>query len=239
MTEIADLAGETIRVLDQARYITRATDDDAAWSQVGSIADYLHRILDLSADPVPEPPPPAAQFVAPLAPGAVFGQTKWLPGSLGCDLFCQRGSPVYAPADCLVEEVISGQGISGGAELIISLPDKSWAWRWRHVQPIAGLRVGDLALQGQMLATVLDTSLDQLGTPPAWSQPMPDKYQHLDLSVNRGTDRFSPTGGGGGNVSAYEWLVGLGYTGRVLSRTPGPPDAGWSFAKARRLMGRP
>lgn len=240
MTEIADLAGETIRVLDQARYVTRATDDDAAWSQVGSIADYLHRILDLSADPVtpPPPPPPVAQFVAPLDPGAVYGQTKWLPGSLGCDLFCRRGSPVYAPADCIVEEVIGGQGISGGAELIMCLPDKSWAWRWRHVQAVSGIRVGSRVTQHQTCATVMDTSLDQLGPVPVWARPMDDNYQHLDLSVARGTDQFAPTGGGGGNVSAYGWIQTLGYVGRVLSRTPGPPDAGHSFAAARQMMGR-
>lgn len=237
MTEIADLAGETIRVLDQARYITRATDDDAAWSQVGSIADYLHRILDLSAGPV-TPPTPAAQFVAPVPNGGVLGRTKWLPGSLGCDIFVPRGTGVVAPADCVVEEVIPGQGISGGAELIIALSDRSYAWRWRHVQAQSGIRVGTRAAQGQPLATVNDTSLDQLGHVPSWAGAFPDGWQHLDLSVSQGTDQFAPTGGGGGNVSAFTWLVGLGYSGRVLSRTPGPPDAGFSFAEARRMMGR-
>ncbi len=240
MSEIGDLAGESIRVLDQARFIDRGLDNDTAWSEIGSIADYLHRILDLSADgPVPTPLPPAAQFVAPLALGAVFGQTKWLPGSLGCDLFCKRGSPVYAPADCIIEEIIGGYGISGGAEMILSLPDKSWAWRYRHIQAVSGLTVGMVVRQDAQVAQVGDDSLLQLGNPPAWSQPMPDKYQHLDLSVNKNTDQFAPTGGGGGNVSAYQWLVGLGYTGRVLSRTPGPPDAGVGFAAASRMMGRP
>lgn len=239
MSEIADLAGETIRVLDQARYVTRATDEDAAWSQVGSIADYLHRILDLSADPEPPPTPPVVQFVCPVPNGGVLGPTKWLPGSLGCDVFLPRGTQVVAPADCVVEEVIPGQGISGGAELIIALPDRSWAWRWRHVQAKSGIRVGYRASQGQPLATIYDTSLDQLGRVPAWAGAMPDGWQHLDLSVDQGTDQFAPTGGGGGNTSAYQWLVVFGYTGRVLSRTPGPPDAGFSFAEARRMMGRP
>lgn len=239
MSEIADLAGETIRVLDQARYVTRATDNEAAWDQVGSIADYLHRILDLSQDvpPTPEPPLPP-QFVSPVADGAVYGITKWLPGSLGCDLFLPRGSMVYAPADCIVEEVIGGQGISGGAELIIALADKSWAWRWRHVQAIGGLTVGYHARQGQALATINDSSLDQLGAIPFWAGTFPDGWQHLDLSVNQGTDRFAPTGGGGGNVSAYQWMQGLGYAGRVLQRTPGPPDAGVRMAEAIQMMGR-
>ncbi len=239
MSEIADLAGESIRVLDQARFIDRGIDNDTAWSEIGSIADYLHRILDLSADgPVPTPPPPVAQFVSPVPNGGVLGQTKWLPGSLGCDIFLPRGTSVVAPCDCVVEEVIPGQGISGGAELIISLPDHSYAWRWRHVQALGSVRVGLQFPQGHALATINDTSLDQLGRIPAWAGTMPDQWQHLDLSVNRGTDQFAPTGGGGGNMSAYLWLAGLGYTGRVLGRTPGPPDAGFSFAEARRLMGR-
>ncbi len=107
------------------------------------------------------------------------------------------------------------------------------------MQSVDGLRVGYRAVQGEPLASINDTSLDQLGRIPAWAGTMPDGWQHLDLSVNRGTDQFAPTGGGGGNVSAYLWLAGLGYTGRVLGRTPGPPDAGFSFAEARRLMGRP
>lgn len=241
MSELADLAGETLRVLDQARYVTRATDNDAAWSAVGSMADYLHRILDLAQEPQPpEPPPaPAAQFVAPLDPGAVYGQTKWLPGSLGCDLFVRRGSPVYAPADCIVEEVIGGQGISGGAEMILALPDKSWAWRYRHVAAITGIRVGLSVSQQQVVARVNDSSLDQLGPVPTWAGTFEDGWQHLDLSVAKGTDQFAPTGGGGGNYSAYLWIQALGYAGRVLSRTPGPPDAGVRMAEAIAMMGRP
>lgn len=244
MSEISDLAGEALIILDRARFIDRATDNDLAWSEAGSIADYLHQILDLSTEPVPTPtPPPMAQFIVPVPNGAIYGKTKWLPGSLGCDLFLPRGSVVVAPAECVIEEIIGGYGISGGAEMILSLPDKSWAWRYRHIATFQGMRVGMTVRQGLELATINDASLDQLGKIPAWAVQQsggvfPDGWQHLDLSVNRGTDQFAPTGGGGGNVSAYQWLVGLGYTGIVLARTPGPPDAGYGFAESVTMMGR-
>ena len=64
---------------------------------------------------------------------------------------------------------------------------------------------------------------------------MPDRYQHLDLSVNRGTDQFSPQGGGGGNYPAFQWLAELGYQGRILARTPGPPDSGLAHGGRRCL----
>ncbi len=192
------------------------------------VADQIDALLD-------EPSPPPPQFVAPLPAGAVYGQTKWLPGSLGCDLFCKRGSPVFAPADCLVEEIIPGQGISGGAELILSLPDRSWAWRYRHVQATTGLRVGQTVLQGRAVAQILDTSLDQLCAPPV--QGFPDGWQHLDLSVNQGTDQFSPQGGGGGNTRSYDWLQSLGYLGAVRARTPGPTDCGMTVTEAQALLG--
>jgi hypothetical protein len=172
--------------------------------------------------------------VAPLAPGAVYGKTKWLPGSLGCDLFVPRGTPVLAPADCIIEEVLGGVGISGGDELILSLPDRSWSWRYRHTA--ATHAVGYRARQGEQVGTVGDSSLEQLGNPPAWSQPMPDRYQHLDLSVNQGTDQFNPQGGGGGNYSAFQWLTELGYQGRILARTPGPPDSGLAMEDAISFM---
>lgn len=72
MTELADLAAEAARVLDEARYITRATDDDAAWSQVGSVAgNYLPRIVELATDPQPSPPPdpPPSPVVRLVPPG--------------------------------------------------------------------------------------------------------------------------------------------------------------------------
>jgi hypothetical protein len=176
----------------------------------------------MPTDPA-NPPPQAPQFVAPLAPGAIYGQTKWLAGSLGCDLFVVRGTPVFAPVDCVIEEVLGGQGLSGGDELILATSDRQLSFRYRHT--VAECRVGDYFEAGERLGHVGDDSLDLLGPTPAWF-PAPDGYQHLDLSVAYGTDQFSPQGGGGGNVSAYDWLRAIGYVGTVYTRTPGPPDAG-------------
>ncbi len=196
-------------------------------SDIGPIVDVANTIEDslpkVSEPPPPPPPePPPAQFALPLDDGAVYGKTKWLAGSTGCDMFVKRGTPVYSPADCVVELVKGGVGANGGAEMILSKPDKSWAWRYRHVQ--ATVRLGDRVARGSMVAKVMDESMGWLGrTPPGF--PAPDNYQHLDLSVNKGTDQFSPQGGGGGNVNSYSWLADLGYQGTLVQRTPGPNDA--------------
>lgn len=166
-------------------------------------------------------PDPISQFFFPLLDGAEYGQTKWLAGSLGCDLFVPRGTPVYAPDDVRVVYVRDGVGASGGAEIIIAKPDNSWAWRYRHVQ--ATVRLGEQVSWGHQVAKVMDASMDWLGRVPSWFQA-PDNYQHLDLSVNQGTDQFSPQGGGGGNTNAYQWLQSIGYQGRVWGRTPGPSE---------------
>lgn len=225
-------------------------------TDVGPIVDWAN-VIDSLADqlgnvaPPPPPPPPNVQFVPPLAyMDGIYGRTKWMPGN-GCDIFCPRGTTLVAPADCVVEEVIPGQGISGGAEIILAIPGNSWAWRYRHNQAIIGqghgfaflmgVSVGSHVKQGQPVANTGDTSLDTLGAIPAWAvqqagRPFPDGFQHLDLSVNQGTDRFSPLGGGGGNVSAYEWLRSTGYQGTVIPRTPGPPDAGRGFVESVRML---
>lgn len=209
---------------------------------VGPVIDYMLQIDALVDDaPPPTPPTPPAQFLAPMPAGAIFGAAKWLPGSLGTDMFCAEGTELAAPADCIIEEVIPGQGISGGAELILALPDKSYAWRWRHVQAVTGIRVGLTVTQGQTCAVVRDRSLDVLGNVPLWAvqaagQPFPSKYQHCDLSVDRRTDQFSPQGGGGGNYDADQWLRDIGYQGIQIPRTPGPPDAGMGLVESVRLM---
>lgn len=229
-------------------------------TDVGPIVDWTN-IIDGLADqlgnvpppPPPPPPPPAVQFVPPLAyADGIYGRTKWMPGN-GCDIFCPRGTNLLAPADCVVEEVIPGQGINGGAEIILAIPGNSWAWRYRHNQAAIGLgagfalavgvSVGSHVKQGQTVANTGDTSLDMLGAIPNWAvqqagRPFPDGWQHLDLSVNQGTDQFSPLGGGGGNVSSFAWLQSTGYQGTVIQRTPGPPDAGRGFVESVRMFGR-
>jgi hypothetical protein len=200
---------------------------DADWP-VGTLEE-ADAALDAALAGAALPP-----FVLPIANGAVYGKTKWLPGSLGCDLFMKRGMPVVAPADCLVEEVLGGTGQEGGDELILSLPDRSWAWRYRHTR--AAVTVGQHVNQGDTVGEVFDPSLDTLPPVPAWDEPMPDGWQHLDLSVNRGSDQFNPQGGSGGNVSAYDWLVALGYHGRLLPRTPGFPDVGLGLVETLNML---
>lgn len=197
--------------------------------------------LLLKADPGPGPePPPTAQFVAPIPNGARYGTDKWMldaPGghSYGCDMFCVRGTPVVAPADALVEEVIGGTGLNGGAEVILAMADKSWAWRFRHVA--ATVRVGQTVKQGQTVGTVNDTSLDMLCAPPVVG--FPDRWQHADVSVAKGTDQFPPLGGGGGNYRASQWLAEIGYSGTLMARTPGPPSCGMGQAEAVAFMTPP
>jgi hypothetical protein len=61
-TTAHDYAIECIRVLDEARFVTRARDNEQAWHDVGSIVDYLDRIAELTAPKAPGPgpnPPPA------------------------------------------------------------------------------------------------------------------------------------------------------------------------------------
>lgn len=214
---------------------------------VGPVVDYMLQIDALVAgEPPPPPPTPTVQFLPPFPSGVVviFGRTKWLPGSLGTDGFCAEGTELVAPADCIVEEVIPGQGISGGAELILALADKSLAWRWRHVQAVTGIRVGLTVKQGQTCAVVRDRSLDLLGDVPGWAvqaagRPFPSRYQHCDLSVAKRTDQFPPQGGGGGNYDADQWLRDIGFQGIEIPRTPGPPDAGFGLAEAVTLMTPP
>lgn len=184
--------------------------------------------------PVPEPEPPPSGPAFPILAGTIFGQTKWLPGSTGCDLFWNRGEPIYAPLDSTIRRIVWGTGIQGGAEIILATPDNAWAWRYRHVYADASLHVGQAVARGQALGIVYDTSLDQLCAPPV--QSFPDGWQHLDLSVNRGTDQFSAQGGGGGNTNAYAWLKAIGYTGREMSRTPGPTSCGFGTAKAQAMV---
>jgi hypothetical protein len=220
---------EAQRLVDELRYTPPEDYTAEDRSRLGSVSDYLGEVL---AGPLPEDVAPAPQLVLPVELGGVFGQTKWLPGSLGCDIFLARHTPVLAPMDCTVRRIVGGTGLQGGAEVIIATLDFAWAWRYRHVLAAAGLRVGTQLQAGDMVARINDASLDQLGRVPPWAGQMPDGWQHLDLSVNRGSDQFAPTGGGGGNVDADEWLVAHGYEGRMLARTPGPPDGGMRYAEA-------
>jgi murein DD-endopeptidase MepM/ murein hydrolase activator NlpD len=233
---IRDDLEEARRIVDDVRYHARTPAGvvgEQDWSRLGAVSDYLAQSLGLLDPKDPPAPAPAPPFMAPVAAGAVYGRDKWLvdaPGghSYGCDLFCRRNDPVYAPADCIVEEVIGGTGLSGGAEIIRAMPDKAWAWRYRHVQALVA--VGQRVSRGQVVGKVYDPSLDMLCNGPVASYP--DRWQHLDLSVGKGTDRFAPTGGGGGNYPASQWLQEIGYQGQQVARTPGPPSCGMAEPEA-------
>ena len=64
-----------------------------------------------------------------------------------------------------------------------------------------------------------------LGNAP-WGN-MPDKYQHLEMSISAPGQSiqgfFKPGGGGGTNPN--QWLHSIGYQGNEIERTPGPNDA--------------
>lgn len=250
---IRDIAAEVqrlVRVAQQHRppYDAPYMTYQAAMAQIldhdiGPIHDYMEQVVALlpkaPSPPPPTPgpaptPPPVPRFLPPVPAGGIYGETKWLPGSTGCDIFLPRNSPVVAPADVEIVHVVGGTGATGGAEVILALPDRAWAWRYRHVQ--ASVRAGQRAAAGERVGVVLDPSLDILCPEPV--RAMPDGWQHLDLSVNTGSVTFPPTGGGGGNYPAAAWLREVGYQGRVLPRTPGPTDCGWPRAAAERWLAR-
>jgi hypothetical protein len=155
-------------------------------------------------------------------PDGVYGQSKWLPGSQGTDIFMRRGSPITAKTGGQVLYATGGTGLSGGSDTIAQFDDGTVA-RFRHVQP--GLQAGSRFSAGQTIATIGDSSMDMLNPQVAGQIGAPDGYQHLDLSINApGHTQFSPQGGGGGDIPAAQWLQQHGYRGRVVGRTPGPQE---------------
>lgn len=226
--------------MTKAALLAQGQDNVAFCADIQSSLGVIYDYADQGLQALQDTPAPAPTLFLPVKDGGIFGRTKWLAGSYGCDIFLPRGTGVLAPMDCTIREVIGGTGLQGGAEIILATPDNRWAWRYRHIQAQPGIKVGVAVSAGQMIATINDPSLDQLGAIPSWAvqqagQQFPDGWQHLDLSVNSGSDQFAPTGGGGGNVNAYGWLVEAGYQGRTLNRTPGPPDAGIGHADAIRM----
>jgi hypothetical protein len=154
-------------------------------------------------------------------PEGVYGQSKWLPGSQGTDIFMRRGSPITAKTGGQVLYATGGTGLSGGSDTIAQFDDGTVA-RFRHVQP--GLQAGSRFSAGQTIATIGDSSMDMLNPQVAGQIGAPDGYQHLDLSINQpGHTQFSPQGGGGGDISAAQWLQ---QHGRVVPPVPRKDDGG-------------
>jgi hypothetical protein len=152
--------------------------------------------------------------------GGVYGQTKWLPGSLGADIFLPQGSAITAGSPLRVLETQGGTGLQGGAEAIVQSLTTGLTYRLRHI--MAQVQVGQTLQPGQTIGVVSDPSLNLLGAIPLQT---PSGWQHLDLSVNQGSTQFNPQGGGGGNVSTASWLQSIGYQGSVVQQTPGPNNA--------------
>lgn len=155
--------------------------------------------------------------------GGVYGQSKWLPGSTGTDIFLPRNSPITAETGGQVLLASGGNSSPMGAppgEMIVQFDDGTTA-RFRHVQP----QVQGRFRPGQLLGVISDSGMDMLSRQVAASIGAPDGYQHLDLSINRpGNVMFSSQGGGGGDLSASQWLSSMGYQGRQVGRTPGPQE---------------
>jgi hypothetical protein len=117
-----DHAYEALRVLDEARYRTRAVDNDKAWDDIGSVADYIRDIAEArlpnldnrpfepgpGPGPGPEPLPPAHLFTSRVhwdgSPAAVdvYGLPRGAPIVLGVDVHV-TGSGQITPLTDAVE----------------------------------------------------------------------------------------------------------------------------------------
>ncbi len=152
-------------------------------------------------------------FASPLPAGGIYGRQKWSSGmgSNATDIFVRRGTPVSAPVSGTIQQGMNGQ--------LVLVGDNGWNFAFRHGMTTAQGHVQE----GQQIGIVNDPGLDSLGRAP-WGN-MPDNYQHLEMSVSRGSPSFPGTPGGGGNVDAAQFLNQIGYQGQEIPRTPGPPDA--------------
>ncbi len=152
----------------------------------------------------------------------VYGNSKWLPGSQGTDIFLRDNTPITAKTGGRVLYSTGGTALQGGADTIAQFDDGTVA-RFRHVQ--GALQAGQTFSAGQVIARIHDDSMNMLNPQVAGQIGAPSGYQHLDLSINPpGQTQFSPQGGGGGSVNAAQWLQQHGYGGRVVGRTPGPQE---------------
>jgi hypothetical protein len=153
-----------------------------------------------------------SQYASPLPSGGVYGAQKWSSsqGSNAVDIFVPRGTPVTAPVSGTLQPGQNGQ--------LILIGDNGLSFAFRHGRTTAQGHVQ----RGQQIGVVDDPGLDMLGRAP-WGD-LPDNYQHLEMSVSNG-NYFPATPGGGGSIDAAQWLDSIGYQGRKIGRTPGPPDA--------------
>jgi hypothetical protein len=123
-----DHAYEAIRVLDEARYRTRAVNNGKAWDDVGSVADYLHDIAEArlpnlacrpGADPAPGPSPSP-----PPRPVHGFTATHHWDGHPGAaDVYAgPRGTPMRL--------ALGGTAEGWGSITPLERPSRRLTYRW-------------------------------------------------------------------------------------------------------------
>lgn len=134
LTEIHDLAQETIRVFDESRFHLRAIDNEGAWSALGATTHYLARIAELSfpkVTPKPEPPPEPEPPPDPYRHG--FTAARHHDGSLAVDWYPvgrdgpHKGWVLRLPIPVTVRALsfVGPMHVPVAGQFV----DKEWAWR--------------------------------------------------------------------------------------------------------------
>ena len=153
-------------------------------------------------------------FAFPIGPNTVRGDAKWAGGN-GGDLFARRGEPIYAMFDGQVVPYSAGQSPMGPVPGLLLRGQNGLAAQYQHVQ---GVVTGPVR-KGQQIGYVGDSSMDMLGAYGG----MPDNFQHLDLTLGRGSGPFPISGG---DINVGQFLSSMGYQGRVISGTTRGPVPG-------------
>ncbi len=181
----------------------------------GAQFDPTSRFLGSSVPGTAQGQSGAYDFAPPLPPGGIYGDQKWQPGN-GIDVFVQRGTPIFAMFDGVVEpNPASIPSPVGPVPSFLLRGANGLTMQATHAQMTARGQVR----KGQQIGVVNDPGLDILGP----YQGMPDGFQHLDLTIGHGGP-FQVTGG---DLNAKMALEVSGYQGRrVPGATRGPNGGG-------------
>lgn len=153
-------------------------------------------------------------LVAPLPPGGVFGQSKWMPGN-GIDVFVRRGTPIYAPFDGYVgPNPRAMPSPMGPVPSFLVQGQNGLTFQASHAQMVAQGPVR----AGQVVGYVNDPGLDILGG----YQGMPDGFQHLDMTIGHGGPFMTQ----GGDINALDFLGATGYQGQQIPGATRGPNGG-------------
>lgn len=152
-----------------------------------------------------------------LPAGGLYGHQKW-DGTNDVDVFLPRGTPIRANIGGTVLQAVPGNGLQGRGYVQVRFDNGLFA-TFVHTQPTVQGRFA----AGQNIGTINDDSMNMLRWPGGQFGQAPDGYQHTDIRLSmRG-----PVGGGPGNageINASQYLQQNGYQGRLVGRTPGPPE---------------